>query len=96
MTVIARRFTIRWVNFGVDQATGYRVSIPNFDGGEVVMAEDYDALAEQLAGAVEEIEEVIRLLESASHRQLPDKALSARIALRMLADRLTTTGGSRT
>lgn len=39
-------------------------------------------------GAVEEVEEVIRLLESASRQQLPDKALSARIALRMLADRL--------
>jgi hypothetical protein len=39
-------------------------------------------------GAVEEVEEVIRLLESASRQQLPDKALSARIALRMLADKL--------
>lgn len=44
-----------------------------------------------LREAVEEIEEVIRLLESASRQQLPDKALSTRIALRMLADRL---GGS--
>lgn len=47
------RFTIRWVEFGTEQSAGYRVSIPNFDGGEVVLAEDYDGLAQQHRKAVD-------------------------------------------
>lgn len=52
MTVIARRFTIRWNPTACRGLGGYLVSVPNYDGGEVVAAEHYDALADQLKGAV--------------------------------------------
>jgi hypothetical protein len=47
-----RRFTIRWQPKYGNLAGQYVVSIPNYDGGEVVAAEDFDALRQQLAGAV--------------------------------------------
>jgi hypothetical protein len=53
MSTTERRFTIRWVrpsNGGVGE---YKVSIPNYDGGEVVEAEDYDRLETQLTKTVE-------------------------------------------
>jgi hypothetical protein len=38
------RFTIRWEQYAGSSGGGaYRVSIPNYDGGEVVAAEKYDA-----------------------------------------------------
>jgi hypothetical protein len=67
MSNTERRFTIRWRPWvGTGPIPGkYSVSIPNYDGGEVVVAEDYDAMAEQLRGAVDVLREVAEALVDA-------------------------------
>jgi hypothetical protein len=45
-----RRFKIIWhSSSSAPESCGYRVSIPNYEGGEVVAAEDYDALLTAIA-----------------------------------------------
>lgn len=39
------RFTVRWV----DSESRYKVDVPSWEGGEVVMASAHDALAAELA-----------------------------------------------
>ena len=49
------RFTIRW-DAGAWPGGCYRVSLPEYDGGEVVTAEDYDR-------AVDALRDLLRLAE---------------------------------
>jgi hypothetical protein len=43
---MSARFTIRWD----DYANAYKVSIPNYEGGDVVTAEAYDELLGSIGG----------------------------------------------
>ena len=51
------RFTITWYNEGNGEYVGYKVSIPSYEGGEVVSVDEVEEIEDALAAAQKKIEE---------------------------------------
>jgi len=71
------------VRFRISYRNGdatYRVSIPNYEGGEVVNAEAYDALAEQRAELLEVLGRLVKAYDDDDIRALARICREARAA----------------